>query len=172
MRLATLLNREYIRVGLASASARRKRWSKSHARITPGSIHSPSPFRPQIYPRRHMANFGEINGEELPDFARILRDIVGRFYFGLENPDFTYSIRNAPVASADINYYHWCLNIVPNLPIPSFEKEGKMFLNPVLPEEAAQFADFPKRPNGGVDFRAWQWRRSALPSSRPAPAFP
>ena len=34
---------------------------------------------------------------------------------------------------------HWCLNIVPNLPIASLEKEGKMFLNPVLPEEAAQF---------------------------------
>src|SRR2546425_13316013 len=71
--------------------------------------------------------------------ARILRDILGRFYFGLENPDFSYSIRNAPVVSAGVNYYHWCLNIVPNLPIPGLEKEGKMFLNPVLPEEAAQF---------------------------------
>jgi len=119
----------------------------THSRIVATSAHfiaiepfaSPSPFCTQIYPRRHMANFGEINGEELPDFARILRDILGRFYFGLENPDFSYSIRNAPVASAGVNYYHWCLNIVPNLPIPGLEKEGKMFLNPVLPEEAAQF---------------------------------
>ena len=119
----------------------------AHNRIVATSEHfiaiepfaSPSPFCTQIYPRRHMANFGEINGEELSDFARILRDILGRFYFGLENPDFKYSIRNAPVASADVNYYHWCLNIVPNLPIPGVEKEGKILLNPVLPEEAAQF---------------------------------
>src|SRR2546430_13490483 len=37
--LRPLLNPEHMRVGLANASARRKRWSKSHARITPGSIH-------------------------------------------------------------------------------------------------------------------------------------
>jgi hypothetical protein len=49
------------------------------------------------------------------------------------------SIRNAPVAGADVNYYHWCLNLVPNLPIPGVEKEGKIFLNSVVPEEAAQF---------------------------------
>src|SRR5438094_5467965 len=37
--LRPLLNPEHMRIGLANASARRKRWSKSHARITPGSIH-------------------------------------------------------------------------------------------------------------------------------------
>src|SRR5947209_18391067 len=86
-----------------------------------------------------MATFGEINGESLPDLSRNLHDILRRFYYELENPDLNYSIRNAPVIRAGVNYYHWCLNIVPNLPIPGLEKEGKMFLNPVLPEEAAQF---------------------------------
>jgi UDPglucose--hexose-1-phosphate uridylyltransferase len=100
---------------------------------------SPSPFCTQIYPRRHMANFGEINGEELLDFARILRTILSKFYSGLENPDFTYNMRSSPVANAGVNYYHWCLHLVPNLPIPGLEQEGKMLLNPVLPEEAAQF---------------------------------
>ena len=101
---------------------------------------SPSPFCMQIYPRRHMANFGEINAEELPDFARILRDVLGRFYFGLENPVFSFSIRGSPVANAGVNYYHWCLNLVPELPpVPGSEHQGKMFLNPVLPEDAAQF---------------------------------
>lgn len=120
----------------------------THSRIVTTSAHfiaiepfaSPSPFCTQIYPRRHMANFREINGEELPDFARILRDVLGRFYFGLENPDFNYSIRNAPVASAGVNYYHWCLHLIPVLPaVPGLGQQGKMFLNPVLPEEAAQF---------------------------------
>ena len=45
----------------------------AHGRIVATSAHfiaiepfaSPSPFCTQIYPRRHMANFGEINGEEL-----------------------------------------------------------------------------------------------------------
>jgi UDPglucose--hexose-1-phosphate uridylyltransferase len=65
---------------------------------------------------------------------------LGRFYFGLENPDFSYSIRNAPVARAGVNYYHWCLNLIPVLPaVPGLGQQEKMFLNPVLPEEAAQF---------------------------------
>jgi UDPglucose--hexose-1-phosphate uridylyltransferase len=87
-----------------------------------------------------MANFGEINAEELPDFARILRDVLGRFYSRLENPDFSFNIRGSPVANAGVNYYHWCLNLVPELPpVRGLEQQGKMSPNPVLPEDAAQF---------------------------------
>lgn len=101
---------------------------------------STTPFCTHIYPRRHMANFAEISGDEINDLARILRRVLAKLYFGLENPDFKYTLRTAPVREAGMNYYHWYLNIVPCLtPQPSLEMRPGMFINTVLPEKAAEF---------------------------------
>src|SRR6266849_198397 len=101
---------------------------------------STTPFCTHIYPRRHMANFGEISSDEIGDLARILRQMLAKLYFGLANPDFDYAIRMAPVENAGVNYYHWYLNIVPRLmPQSSLEMRSGMFMNTVLPEKAAEF---------------------------------
>jgi galactose-1-phosphate uridylyltransferase len=91
-------------------------------------------------PSRHMANFGETSADEITDLARILHAVLAKIYFGLEDPDFSYSIRTAAVANAGANYYHWHLSIVPYLP-PALEIENvaRLLLNPVLPETAAEY---------------------------------
>ena len=101
---------------------------------------STTPFCTHIYPRRHMANFGEISSDEISDLARILRRVLAKLYFGLANPDFNYTIRTAPTQEAGVNYYHWYLSIVPYLmPQPSLEMRSGVFVNTVLPEKAAEF---------------------------------
>jgi UDPglucose--hexose-1-phosphate uridylyltransferase len=60
-----------------------------------------------------MANFGEISDDEISDLARILHQVLAKLYFGLEDPDFTYTIRTAPAENAGVNYYHWYVSIVP-----------------------------------------------------------
>ncbi|HYL15423.1 MAG TPA: galactose-1-phosphate uridylyltransferase [Terriglobales bacterium] len=57
---------------------------------------SPAPFSTHIYPRRHMASFGDISELEIADLGRALRTVLAKLYQGLKNPDFNFTIRTAP----------------------------------------------------------------------------
>ncbi len=99
-----------------------------------------SPFLTHIFPRRHMASFGDTNPEELRDLARVLRRVLGKLYVGLENPDYNFTVRTAPAETAGVLYYHWYLSIIPRITrVAGFELGSGMFINPVLPEAAAEF---------------------------------
>ena len=101
---------------------------------------SATPFATAIYPRRHMASFGDVSDCELADLARALRSILAKLYVGLEDPDYNYTIRTAPAESAGVKYYHWYLSIIPRLThVAGFELGTGMFINTVLPEHAAPF---------------------------------
>ena len=93
-----------------------------------------------IMPRRHMACFAEINDAEAADLARNLRRTLGKLYQGLDDPDFNYTIRTAPIENSGVKYYHWYLSIIPRLTkVAGFELGSGMFVNVSLPEENAQF---------------------------------
>jgi UDPglucose--hexose-1-phosphate uridylyltransferase len=101
---------------------------------------SNSPFSTYIYPKRHMASFGDINDAELADLANALRITLAKLYHGLDDPDFNYSIRTAPAECTGVKYYHWYLSIIPRLTrVAGFELGSGMFINTVLPEAAAEF---------------------------------
>jgi UDPglucose--hexose-1-phosphate uridylyltransferase len=101
---------------------------------------SSSPFATHIFPRRHMASYGDIRPDEIQDLARVLKTALAKLYFGLENPDFNYTIRTAPAETAGVPYYHWYLSIIPRLTrVAGFELGSGMFINTVLPEAAAEF---------------------------------
>jgi UDPglucose--hexose-1-phosphate uridylyltransferase len=101
---------------------------------------SPSPFFTHIYPRRHMASFGDISAKEMTDLGRVLRTLLAKLYYGLENPDFNFSIRTAPAECVGVRYFHWYMSIIPRLTrTAGFELGTGMFINTVAPEEAAEF---------------------------------
>ena len=101
---------------------------------------SPTPFCTHIYPRRHMAGFEDISAAEISDLARVLRTMLGKFYHGLQNPDFNYTIRSAPAECSGAKYFHWYVSIIPRLTrVAGFELGSGMFINTVLPESAAEF---------------------------------
>jgi UDPglucose--hexose-1-phosphate uridylyltransferase len=101
---------------------------------------SPAPFSTHIYPRRHMASFGDIGGAELTDLAFVLKTILAKLYHGLNNPDFNFTIRTAPAELIGVKYFHWYLSIIPRLTrVAGFELGSGMFINTVLPEAAAEF---------------------------------
>jgi UDPglucose--hexose-1-phosphate uridylyltransferase len=101
---------------------------------------SATPFATCIYPRRHLASFGDASDAELSDLARVLRTALAKLYVGLENPDFNYVIRTAPAEVAGVKYYHWYLSIIPRLTrVAGFELGSGMFINTVLPEHATTF---------------------------------
>jgi len=101
---------------------------------------SPTPFCTYIVPRRHMAGFGDISAAEITDLARALRRVLAKLYYGLQNPDFNFTIRSAPAEAAGVKYFHWYLSIIPRLTrVAGFELGSGMFINTVLPEAAAEF---------------------------------
>jgi len=101
---------------------------------------SPSPFFTHIYPRRHMASFGDISAKEITDLGRILRTLLAKLHHGLENPDFNFTIRTAPAECVGVRYFHWYMSIILRLTrTAGFELGTGMFINTVIPEEAAEF---------------------------------
>lgn len=108
-----------------------------------------SPFATLIFPRRHMASFGEIHEDEIVSLASILRDTLARLYHGLENPDFNYTIRTAPSECRYVRYYHWYISLIPRLTkVAGFELGSGFFVNVTLPEENAEFLRNLKLPEG------------------------
>jgi UDPglucose--hexose-1-phosphate uridylyltransferase len=99
-----------------------------------------SPFATRITPKRHMASFAEINDLEIKDLAINLKTTLSKLYYGLDNPDFNYSIRSIPVHENGGEYFHWYLSIIPRISQPAgFELGSGIFINASLPEESAEF---------------------------------
>ncbi len=99
-----------------------------------------TPFHTWIFPRRHMASFGEIRDNEVTALAEILRGTLARLYYGLDNPDYNYTIRTAPSENRYCKYYHWYISLIPKLTkVAGFELGSGFFVNVTLPEENAEF---------------------------------
>lgn len=99
-----------------------------------------APFITWIFPKRHFSSFGGINDAEIKNLANILKTTLAKLYFGLNDPDFNYTIRSLPVKEDDKEYFHWYLTIVPRISQPAgFELGSGIFINTSLPEESAEF---------------------------------
>lgn len=101
---------------------------------------SAAPFATYILPREHKSSFANIDDSEIKDLAHNLRTVLAKLYYGLNNPDFNYTIRSAPVKENDSEYFHWGINIFPRITQPAgFELGSGIFINTALPEESAEF---------------------------------
>ena len=99
-----------------------------------------SPFHMWIFPTRHTATFSEATDAELAGLARILRSVLRRVYYGLEDPDYNLSVRTPPREANGMKYYHWYLSITPRVTrIAGFEIGSGMYINTSLPEKSAEF---------------------------------
>jgi len=99
-----------------------------------------SPFLTHIFPRRHMASFGDVRDSELEELAGVLHNTLWKMHSGLNDPDFNYTIMTAPHHESGTRHYHWYLEIVPRLSeVAGFELGSGTFINTVLPEDAAEF---------------------------------
>lgn len=99
-----------------------------------------SPFHIWIYPLHHIASFSETSEAELRDLSGILRKVLRKIYFGLENPDYNLSIRTPPREARGLRYHHWYVTIIPRVSrVAGFEIGSGMFINTALPEQSAEF---------------------------------
>ena len=101
---------------------------------------SRSPFETRIYPKTHRSSLVTTSDRELEDFASVLQDTLKRLSIGLNDPDYNYVIRSAPIEDRDVKYHHWYVVIVPKLTTPAgFEIGTGIYINTMLPEHCAEF---------------------------------
>lgn len=99
-----------------------------------------SPCSIWIFPLRHASCFGTTRDGELWDLARVLRDVLARFYHGLGDPDYNLVLRAAGRDAVAVPFFHWYLALVPRLSQSAgFEMGTGMFINTSLPEDDARF---------------------------------
>jgi UDPglucose--hexose-1-phosphate uridylyltransferase len=99
-----------------------------------------SPFHLWIVPRRHCPSFADAATREIVDLGRIMRTILRKLYYGLQDPDYNYVIRSPPVKEGGADYLHWYVTIIPRVTrTAGFEMGSGMFINTALPEESAAF---------------------------------
>lgn len=99
-----------------------------------------SPFHTWIFPRRHASSFDEITEPEIADLAKTLKRVLSKLYYGLNNPDYNYTIRSIPTSEQRSDYQHWYMAIIPRVSLGAgFELGSGMYINTALPEESAAF---------------------------------
>ncbi len=98
------------------------------------------PFESWIVPKQHKADFCDITESEKTELAVALRNILGRLYVKLNDPDYNYVIHTAPRYKANEPHLHWYLRIRPRLTTQAgFEIGSGISINPSMPEDDAEF---------------------------------
>ncbi|HXX64199.1 MAG TPA: galactose-1-phosphate uridylyltransferase [Bacteroidota bacterium] len=99
-----------------------------------------SPFHLWIFPKRHESSFDEISDDETADLAVMLQAILAKIHYGLNDPDYNFSIRSIPAHEGHREYFHWYVTIIPRIArTAGFEIGSGMYINVALPEESAEF---------------------------------
>ncbi|OGE85091.1 MAG: galactose-1-phosphate uridylyltransferase [Candidatus Doudnabacteria bacterium RIFCSPHIGHO2_02_FULL_46_11] len=102
------------------------------------------PFQLRIIPKHHKASFTSISAAEQKSLAEVLKITLGKIYKKLNNPSYNFYIHTIPLctpkpAFCDPDSYHWHLEVLPRVNVwAGFELGTEIYVNPVVPEEAAK----------------------------------
>ena len=99
-----------------------------------------SPFHIWIFPRYHSSCFEQISEPEIMGLAEALQVVLAKLYYGLDNPDYNYTIRSLPSKQEQTPYFHWYISIIPRITqTAGFEMGSGMYINASQPEESAKY---------------------------------
>jgi UDPglucose--hexose-1-phosphate uridylyltransferase len=98
------------------------------------------PFETWILPKRHESNFEAEPKERLGLCAQALRTTVRRLGSALGRPAYNFMVHTNPLRDPSSLSYHWHIEVMPALTqVAGFEWGSGFHINPVPPEEAAEF---------------------------------
>lgn len=101
---------------------------------------SRSPFETLILPKKHASSFSSITKEDSKELAYITRIVLKKIFISLKDPDFNYVINSSPPHENTTDHYHWHMHIIPRITaVAGFEVGSGIFINTVIPENAAKF---------------------------------
>lgn len=99
------------------------------------------PFETWILPKRHASHFEAMNDESMfKELASLLRSVLRRLEGAMSTPPYNYLIHTAPLNEPAMEHYHWHFEIIPRVTrVAGFEWGTGFYINPVPPENAAQY---------------------------------
>jgi UDPglucose--hexose-1-phosphate uridylyltransferase len=98
------------------------------------------PFETHLMPKRHVSHFERTEDGLLPELARALRNTLARIENAVDRPPYNYLIHTSPLSAGPLEHYHWHFEIIPRITrVAGFEWGTGFYINPVPPEQAAQF---------------------------------
>jgi UDPglucose--hexose-1-phosphate uridylyltransferase len=98
------------------------------------------PYETWILPRLHHASFGLFPTKNLPELAKVVKDVAFCMYKGLDNPAYNLIVDSTTTDDEEDPYYHWHIRIIPRLTtIAGFEMGSGIYISTALPEETAGY---------------------------------
>ena len=97
------------------------------------------PFEIWILPKKHEAQFENLQKFEIDELATVLKSALASLEATLDFPSYNYVIHSAPFNINESESFHWHIEIIPRLTnIAGFEWGTGFYINPTPPEEAAE----------------------------------
>jgi len=105
------------------------------------------PFEIWVMPKRHHPDFDSMGRDEIYAFADAMKVTLAKLVKALDGPHYNYMLHTGPVRWRRRGYwatiehdFHWHVEIIPRLTnTAGFEWGTGFYINPTIPEEAAQF---------------------------------
>lgn len=98
------------------------------------------PYELVVLPREHFARFEYLDENRIMNLAEILKMTFLRLKTKLNNPPYNFILHTSPHTSDNNLKYHWHMEIIPKLTkVAGFEWGTGFYINPVPPEEAAEW---------------------------------
>jgi len=100
------------------------------------------PFEVKIVAKKKLSSLKEFNSNDISALSDILKEFYLKFYKTLGDVSFNMIFKNAPYLNYDNTtkkYYRFHINITPRIyNIAGFELDSNIFINVVMPENAAK----------------------------------
>ena len=98
------------------------------------------PFETWIVPKQHSSHYENIPRQGIEELGMVLKTALCKLEMALDDPPYNYVIHTAPFDANELPHYRWHFEIFPRLTrVAGFEWGSGFYINPVLPEEAAEF---------------------------------
>ena len=103
------------------------------------------PFEMMILPKKHGRILSSDSEITITDFAKIIKTTLSKLRIALNSPAYNAIFNYLPVNSGEntgieSSAYHWHMVIVPRITVINADNfENGIFINPTLPEDAAEF---------------------------------
>jgi UDPglucose--hexose-1-phosphate uridylyltransferase len=97
------------------------------------------PFEMWLLPQFHADRFEDCEAEDLSSLAELLKESLMKMRVALGQPSYNFVLHTSPMNGNNGRHYHWHIEIMPKLTkMAGFEQGTGFYINPVLPEVAAE----------------------------------
>jgi len=98
------------------------------------------PFETWVLPKQHCSHYEDITKLHIEELGTVMKTVLKKMELGLDDPPYNYVLHSAPFGSSDLPHFCWHFEIFPRLSrVAGFEWGSGFYINPVSPEDAAQF---------------------------------